>query len=73
MDDRPLAIVMHIDADGGHGAPAAAAAIAGLDVNVAGPETIGAVISMLRPERAARYVLSAMDARKPAAFGAISS
>ena len=73
MDDRPFAVVMDIDADGCHRPAAGASSIARLDVNVAGPETIGAVIAMLRTDRAGRHFLSAMDARKAGAFGATSS
>jgi hypothetical protein len=64
---------MDIDADGLHRAATGASAVARLDVDVARPEAVRAVIAMLRADRAARHFLPAMDARECGAIGATST
>ena len=46
MDNRPLAVFSNIDADRFHGTSAATGAVAGLLIDVSGPQAVGAVVAV---------------------------
>src|SRR5688572_1922922 len=69
MDERPLAVAAHPDRDRLHARAARGAAVAGALVEVHAPETMRAVIAVLRARRARAHLGAAVAAAEDVGLG----